>query len=283
MNWHNYYQLARFHKPIGTLLLWSPTAWALWVANKGNPPISLTILLFLGTIFMRAAGCVLNDIADRNIDLHVKRTRDRPLTAGTVSLKEAVGLLLFFLIAAFLILIQLPFTCFYYALFALFITFIYPFCKRFIQGPQLILGIAFSLGIPIAYVASNVFFDKSLFYLLLINYTWIVAYDTQYAMVDRQDDLKIGVKSTAILFANSDRLIIGLLQLFLHLLWILLVNYLSLSHVFYFVWALGATILLYQQWLTSDRKEDNCLQAFSWNGWYGLVMWVAIILGFNFK
>ncbi|WP_131781645.1 4-hydroxybenzoate octaprenyltransferase [Legionella gresilensis] len=281
MNWSNYYRLARFHKPVGTFLLWAPTAWALWVANQGKPPVSLIILFFLGTVFMRAAGCIINDIADRHIDLHVERTKDRPLTSGKVSLIEAFLLLFLFLTASLIILLNLPFNCFYYALFALFITFVYPFCKRFIEGPQLILGIAFSLGIPIAFIASNTPFDKSIFYLLLINYTWIVAYDTQYAMVDRQDDLKIGVKSTAILFANSDRLIIGLLQFFLHFIWILLANYLNLSNAFFFIWALGACILLYQQWLILNRNTQRCLRAFSWNGWYGLLMWLGIVLGFN--
>ncbi|STX28936.1 4-hydroxybenzoate-octaprenyltransferase [Legionella beliardensis] len=281
MNWNSYYRLARFHKPVGILLLWSPTAWALWVANQGNPPIYLLILFLLGTVFMRAAGCIMNDIADRNIDLHVKRTCNRPLTAGEVGLNEAITLLISFLVASLIILIQLPVTCFYYALFALLVTFIYPFCKRFIQGPQLVLGIAFSLGIPMAFVASNSPFNKSIFYLLLINYAWIIAYDTQYAIVDRKDDLRIGVKSTAILFANYDRLAVGFLQLFFHTLWIPLVHFLNLRSSFFSAWVVGAIILIYQQWLTIDRNEEKCLNAFSWNGWYGLIMWLAIILGYN--
>lgn len=281
MKWTSYYQLARFHKPVGTLLLWSPTAWGLWVANQGSPPFKLIVLFLLGTIFMRAAGCIINDIADRNIDLHVKRTQARPLTAGKVTLKESIVLLISFLCASLFILIELPFTCFYYALLALLITFIYPFCKRFIQGPQLVLGAAFSLGIPMAFIASNLLFNKSMVYLLLINYAWIVAYDTQYAIVDRRDDLCIGVKSTAILFANYDRLIIGFLQVFFHLLWIPLAYLLNLSNSFFIVWFIASGILIYQQWLTIDCHEEKCLRAFSSNAGYGLSLWLALILGFN--
>lgn len=271
----------RFHKPVGILLLWFPTAWALWVANEGKPPYFLTILFLLGTILMRAAGCVVNDIADRHIDLHVKRTHMRPLTTGEVSLIEALLLLLGLLFCALLVLIQLPAICFYYALMAVFITVLYPFCKRFIRSPQLVLGIAFSMGIPMAFAASSVVVNSAMFYLLAINFIWIVVYDTQYAMVDREDDLRIGVKSTAILFAENDRVIIGLLQTLFHLLWIPLGWHFNYSLSFWGFWVIAALILLYQQKLIAKREAESCLQAFSSNSWYGLVMWLAIILSYE--
>jgi 4-hydroxybenzoate polyprenyltransferase len=267
----------RFHKPTGILLLWLPTAWALWIANKGSPPFSLLLLFFLGTVVMRAAGCIINDIADRQIDGHVKRTQRRPLVTGEVSLVAALGLLLALLACALIILIQLPRVCFYYALVAIFITVLYPFCKRFIKGPQLVLGLAFSMGIPMVFAASHQLFPKTMVYLLLINFLWIIAYDTQYAMVDRDDDLRIGVQSTAILFANYDRLIIGILQILFHVLWIPLAFELDRSLLYFAGWFIAALILIGQQRLIARRERNGCMQAFASNSWYGLVMWLAIM------
>ncbi|KTD20811.1 4-hydroxybenzoate-octaprenyltransferase [Legionella lansingensis] len=275
LNWRAYLKLMRFHRPIGILLLWWPTAWALWLAHQGSPPLPLIVLFLLGTIFMRAAGCVVNDIADRHIDLHVQRTKNRPLTAGDVGLLEALVLLCMLLFVSLLILLQLPKVCFYYALMAVSITVLYPFCKRFLQSPQLVLGIAFSMGIPMAYAASNRMPDKTMLILLLINFLWIIAYDTEYAMVDREDDLRIGVKSTAILFAAYDKLIIAILQFLFHFCWLPLgVMLTSLS--FWFCWGIAGLNLLYQQKLLSKRKPADCLRAFSSNHWYGLIMWIAI-------
>lgn len=273
-----YFRLARMDKPIGTLLLWYPTAWALWIANKGLPSLKLIILFLLGTFFMRSAGCIINDIADRHIDLHVARTKNRPLTSGEVNLTEAIVLLMLFLFGALLILIQLPYTCFYYAFFAIFITVLYPFCKRWIQAPQLILGIAFSMGIPMAYAASQGIYASSLWYLLAINVAWIIAYDTEYAMVDRRDDLLIGVKSTAVLFGRYDSFIIALLQFFLQLLWLCLSIELGFSSCFFITWTAASGILIYQHYLLSLREEKHYFQAFLLNNWYGLVMWVGIAL-----
>lgn len=278
MKWSALYRLARFNKPAGTILLWSPTAWALWIANKGHPSVIFILLFISGTIFMRAAGCVVNDIADRRIDLHVTRTRKRPLTSGEVSLQEAVVFLLLLLIAALIILLQLPAICFYFALLALLVTIIYPFCKRYIQCPQLVLGIAFSMGIPMVFAASNALSNPLMIYLLLINMAWIVVYDTQYAMVDREDDKRIGVKSSAILFASYDRLIITCLQIFFHTLWIPIAVISGLSGNFYIGWIIGLSILIYQQHLLATRKEANYFRAFTTNTWYGLIMWIGIIL-----
>ena len=274
MNWKAYLRLSRFDKPAGIALLWSPTAWALWIANQGFPPLKLIILFFLGTLFMRAAGCVVNDIADRQIDLHVQRTKHRPLATGEISLIGALLLLMFFLFSALLILLQLPSVCFYYSLVALGVTILYPFCKRFIQCPQLVLGIAFSMGIPMAFAASHVAPNASMGILLAINFAWILAYDTQYAMADRADDLRISVQSTAIFFAAYDRIVIACLQIFFHGLWLVLAFKLNFSKYFYIGWGLAALVLIYQQSLLVVRQEEKYLQAFSSNSWYGLVMWV---------
>lgn len=278
MNWQAYWRLSRFHKPAGTLLLWAPVAWALWLANKGHPSWHLVLLFLLGTLVMRAAGCVMNDIADRNIDGYVKRTKDRPLASGELGLKAALTLLFFYLLLALLILLQLPFACFYYAIMALVVTFIYPFCKRFIQAPQLVLGVAFSMGIPIAYVASHVSFDSTMFYLLSINFFWIVAYDTQYALSDRADDLLIGVKSTAILFGRFDTMAIALLQILCQALWLVLAVSNSFSQFFFVGWLLASCVFIYQYRLISSAGDECSWQAFASNSWYGLIMWGSIAL-----
>lgn len=271
-------QLLRLDKPVGILLLWFPTAWALWIANQGAPSIWLLGYFFLGTVLMRSAGCVVNDIADRHIDKHVTRTKMRPITSGQVSVVEALVVLFALLLAAFIILLQLPFACFLYAIIAVLLTCVYPFCKRWFQAPQLMLSLAFSMGIPMAYVASNVSFDHRMWVLCCINAAWIVAYDTMYAMVDRADDLRIGVKSTAVLFGQYDRFIIFLLQLFFHLGWL----YVSISshyHVgFYGFWVIAAMVLMYQQALLKYHIPASCFSAFLSNGWYGLWMWLAIVI-----
>lgn len=267
----------RFDKPVGIFLLWFPTAWALWLANQGFPPLHLLIYFALGTVLMRAAGCVVNDIADRNIDKHVKRTRLRPLTHGDVTLPEAITLLMVLLFMAFMVLLQLPASCFYYALAAVFITTLYPFCKRFIQTPQLVLGVAFCMGIPMAYAASGVMPDGAMLMLCLLSIAWVVSYDTMYAMVDREDDLRIGVKSTAILFSQYDVLIIMALQIFLHAIWFVLAFSLNFSLSFYLMWILGGTVLFYQQKQINTRSEQACFKAFLTNVRYGLTMWVALI------
>ena len=279
MKWGAYLRLARFHKPIGILLLWAPTAWALWIANQGYPSTRLVVIFFLGTCIMRAAGCIVNDIADRNIDLHVKRTQTRPLISGEIKLFEAISALIFFLICAFLLLLQLPSACFPYALVALVVTIIYPFCKRWMKAPQLVLGIAFSMGIPMAYAASDVLFDVPFWALCLINFLWIVAYDTQYAMVDREDDLHIGVKSTAILFGQWDIAIISLLQVAMQLLWLILAIKLELNQYFFIAWFLGLLLLAAQYRLVASRCPLACFQAFLLNSWYGLVLWVGVLAG----
>ena len=192
---------------------------------------------------MRAAGCVINDIADPHIDKHITRTRLRPLTSGELSLSQAFTVLILLLCAALFVAINLPKNCIYLAIFSLMVTFIYPFCKRFVQAPQMVLGLAFSMGIPMAYVASGVVLDQQFYLLFIINFAWILAYDTMYAMTDKPDDLKIGVKSTAIYFAQYDCLIIGLLQLIFHCLWLFLGVTSQVAVGFYLFWAAGSLVL----------------------------------------
>lgn len=279
MKWGAYFRLMRFHKPVGILLLWVPTAWSLWIANHGFPPLNLLVYFFLGTVVMRAAGCVVNDIADRHIDKHVKRTHRRPLTSGEIGLLEALSLLFILLMAALLIVMQLPVLCFYYALLALCITMIYPFCKRFFAAPQLVLGLAFSMGMPMAYAASGVMPDLTLILLFILNFAWIISYDTMYAMADRDDDLQIGVQSTAVLFGRYDRVIISGLQIVFHLLWLYIAYSQHYSALFYTCWIGALIILVYQQQLIKKRNANAYIAAFSTNAWYGLLMWCALMRG----
>lgn len=265
----NYFRLMRLDKPVGILLLWFPTVWALWIANKGIPPIRLLIYFLLGTVVMRSAGCVVNDLADRDIDKHVQRTRLRPVTTGEVSVAQALLLFFLLLIVALLIVIQLPIGCFYCALVGLLITIVYPFCKRWIQAPQLVLSLAFSVGIPMAYIASGIAINRDVWLLVGINILWVLAYDTIYAMVDREDDLKIGVKSSAILFGRYDRLIIGILLGVMHSLWLLIAH----SLLFLIGWSMGALIIIYQNNLIAIRNPQRCFKAFQWSIGYGMIMW----------
>lgn len=277
MKWLAYFRLMRFDKPVGIFLLWLPTAWALWLANHGAPPLQLMIYFLLGTIFMRAAGCVINDMADRHLDKYVQRTCQRPLTTGALHLSEAFLLLFFLLLSALLILMQLPLDCFYYALIALLITTVYPFCKRFFAAPQLVLGLAFSMGIPMVYVASGVLMNNIMILLFILNFAWIVAYDTLYAMVDREDDLRIGVLSTAILFGNYDRLMILLLQMIFHGGWLCIAFQAHFSNWFYLPWMAGLLILIYQQYLIQQSNIQAYFKAFHTNVFYGLIMWGGLI------
>ena len=207
-----YYYLCRFDKPIGTELVFWPTMWALWVAAKGIPDLSILVLMILGVIFMRAAGCAINDFADRKVDAHVERTKTRPLATGIISGKEAVMVFLVLVAASACLLFFLPIETFYWSFGALFLAFIYPFMKRYTHLPQVFLGAAFSWSIHMAYTAVGQTPDVTCWLLYFGNLAWTVAYDTQYAITDREYDLKIGVKSTAILFGQHDIQIISALQ-----------------------------------------------------------------------
>ena len=271
-------RLMRMERPIGAFLLLWPTLWALWLAGNGRPDATLVVIFIAGVFTMRAAGCIVNDYADRNIDPLVKRTRNRPLASGEVSLRQALGLLLLLLLLALLLVLQLNRHAQALSLFALLIAALYPFTKRFTHLPQLVLGIAFSWGIPMAYAALNSSVPPEAWLLLAANFAWIVAYDTQYAMVDRDDDLRIGVKSTAILFGHYDNLIVGLLHLACVAMLALLGWQRELSWHFHLGLGLALVFAGYQQYLCKDRDRDLCFRAFLNNNWFGAMVFFGFVL-----
>lgn len=270
----DYLQLMRFHKPIGIYLLLWPTLWGLWAASSGFPSIKILIVFVLGTILMRAGGCVINDIADRKIDKHVKRTAQRPLTSGKVSLREALILFgmcsgLSFILVLFLnpMTIKLSFV-------GIALTILYPFTKRWLDAPQLILGFAFAWAIPMAYSAIQETLPWQCWYLYGLVMILAVAYDTLYAMVDKEDDLKIGVKSTAILFGSYDKKIVFSLQM---IVWLgLLIFGIWQKYSFaYEGWIFfSLSFFIYQQRLIRNREPAKCFQAFLNHHWFAL--WVLI-------
>lgn len=280
--WIAYAQLMRFDKPIGTLLLLHPTLWALFIAADGMPPLSILLIFTLGVIVMRAAGCVINDYADREIDKHVKRTSQRPLATGRVTITEAKIIFVILLLFAFMLNLMLNRYTFLLSFVAVFLAVIYPFMKRFTHLPQVVLGVAFGWSIPMAFGAVSEALPLECWLLFFANLAWTVAYDTQYAMVDRDDDLRIGVKSTAILFAQYDNKIIALLQL-ITLILLTLVGIAQEYNIGYFiVLALSATLFIYQCWLTRKRERSDCFNAFLNNHYVGLGVFFAILVGVYF-
>ncbi|WP_180004818.1 MULTISPECIES: 4-hydroxybenzoate octaprenyltransferase [unclassified Acinetobacter] len=274
-----YYYLCRFDKPIGTELVFWPTMWALWIANQGTPQFSILIPMILGTIFMRAAGCAINDFADRKVDGAVERTKHRPLATGVISAKEAIYVFLILVLASACMLFFLPIETFYWSFGALFLAFIYPFMKRYTHLPQVFLGAAFSWSIPMAYTAVGQTPDLTCWLLYFGNLAWTVAYDTQYAITDREYDLKIGVKSTAILFGKYDIEIISLLQA-LSIVLIGSALYLEdLLMPFGLVAMLAvAADFIYQWTKTKGRDPQLCFWAFRHNRWVGLMIFIGIFM-----
>jgi 4-hydroxybenzoate polyprenyltransferase len=267
----------RMDKPIGIYLLLWPCVWALWIAAQGTPPLFILLVFVAGTIVMRAAGCVINDIADRKIDGAVKRTMQRPLASKELSTKQALGCFLGLALCALFLVLTLNWQTVLLAFGGLALTVSYPFMKRYTHLPQVVLGAAFGWSIPMAFMAINQQLSEVVWYLYAANLCWTVAYDTEYAMVDRDDDLKIGVKSTAILFAQFDKAIIFILQM-MTLVLLARVSYLeSLSWPVWLALALCFQHFLYQQFLIKDRLRDQCFQAFLHNHWVGLSMAVGII------
>lgn len=274
-----YYYLCRFDKPIGTELVFWPTMWALWIAAQGMPRIEILIPMILGVIFMRAAGCAINDFADRKVDAHVERTKNRPLATGIISAKEAVMVFLVLVSASACLLFFLPIKTFYWSFGALFLAFIYPFMKRYTHLPQVFLGAAFSWSIPMAYTAVGQTPDLTCWLLYFGNLAWTVAYDTQYAIADREYDLKIGVKSTAILFGQHDIQIISALQVSS----ILLIGVALWLENLLFPFGLAALIVvaldfIYQWFKTRDKNPQLCFWAFRHNRWIGLIIFAGIFL-----
>lgn len=278
--WQAYCHLMRIDKPIGALLLLWPTLWALWLAGEGVPQWPILLVFVSGVFLMRAAGCVVNDYADRAFDGHVKRTARRPLPSGRVSEKEAKILFVSLVLVSFLLVLTLNAMTIWLSLAALALAWIYPFMKRVTSLPQVVLGAAFGWSIPMAYAAVSEALPLVCWLLFLANICWTVAYDTLYAMVDRDDDLKIGIKSTAILFGRHDKLIIGLLQ-FATLLLMLWVGYLmQLNGVFYWSLLLAGVLFIYQQQQIANRNREACFRAFLNNNYVGLVLFIGILFNY---
>lgn len=273
----SYLQLMRFHKPIGTLLLLWPTLWALWISAHGFPSTKNLVIFVLGVIVMRAAGCVMNDFADRQFDAHVSRTKNRPLATGDISPRSA--LILFFILCciAFVLILFTNKLTIFFAVFALLTAVIYPFMKRHTYWPQFILGIAFSFSIPMAFAAQTGTLTVTAGILMLTNIIWTIAYDTEYAMVDRNDDVKIDIKSTAILFGEYDYLIVGLLQCISIILLCVIGWRESFSIIYYMSIFVGVLLFLFQQFLIASREPKKYFRAFLNNHWFGLVIFIGIL------
>ncbi len=273
-----YLQLTRLDRPIGILLLLWPTLMALWIAAEGVPDFKLLLVFTLGVILMRSAGCAINDFADRAVDGVVWRTENRPLATGILKPWQAVATFVGLALLAFLLVLQLNQLTLYLSLVAVLLAFVYPFMKRYTYLPQLVLGMAFGWAIPMAFAAQTGSVPLMAWLLFIANIIWTTIYDTFYAMADRDDDLKIGIKSTAILFAEDDRLIQGVLQSLLLLVWFLIGQQLALSLVFYIGLLAVAGLFVYQQYLVRHRTPRACLQAFLNNNYVGAVLFMAVVL-----
>jgi 4-hydroxybenzoate polyprenyltransferase len=274
-----YAYLIRLDKPIGTLLLLWPTLWALWLASGGFPQWHLLIIFTLGTFLMRSAGCAINDYADQDFDRHVLRTKDRPITSGKISGKEALVVAAMLALIAFLLIQPLNALTKELSFFALAVAILYPFTKRFFAIPQAVLGIAFGFGIPMAYAAVLGFIPLEAWILFAGNIFWAIAYDTAYAMVDRDDDLRLGLRTSAITFGRFDVLAIALSYgvLFLSQIWV--AQLANLSNYFWVGWCLALACAVYHLKLVATRKREDCFKAFRHNNWLGGLLFLGILLG----
>lgn len=278
INLQGYVKLMRLHRPIGIALLLWPTLTALWIASHGMPSIKLFVVFTLGVVVMRSAGCVINDYADRNFDGHVERTKDRPLITGLVSTKEAMILFIILLLIGLILVAFTNLKTILLAPIAGLLAGLYPFTKRFIQFPQVVLGVAFAWAIPMAFSAASAPLSLNCWLLFLATIFWAIAYDTQYAMADKEEDLKIGVKSTAILFGEYDTLWIATCY-FLMLSLLTIVGMLEdCGPWFYWGIFIALGIALYQQWLIRKREPLLCFKAFLNNQWIGFVIFLGTFL-----
>ena len=271
-----YIQLARLHRPIGILLLLWPTLWGVWVAGGGYPAWHIVVIFTLGTVLMRSAGCVINDYADRHIDSHVKRTRERPLASGRVSEAEALWLVAALTFAAFLLVLMLNALTLLLSIPAVFLAASYPFTKRFFAIPQAYLGIAFGFGIPMAFAAQLGEVPLVAWVLLLANVFWAIAYDTEYAMVDRDDDIHLGIHSSALLFGKHD--VAAVMACYTVTLALLAIagRMAGLGWAYYAGLAVAAGIALYHYTLIRNRNREECFRAFLHNNWFGAAVFAGL-------
>lgn len=274
----HYLALMRVDRPIGTYLVLWPTLWALWLAAEGLPDWHLLLIFVLGTFLMRSAGCVINDYADRHIDAHVKRTEARPFATGSVTEKEALTVFAVLCGAAFILVLFTNIQTILLSFAAVALAACYPFMKRYTHLPQVVLGAAFAWGIPMAFSAQRGELPASLWLIYIAVLMWTVAYDTFYAMVDRDDDLKIGVKSTAILFGDDDKAITAMLQVSVIIVMLLVGKQFAMSFIYYAGLMAASGLFIYQQKLIKYRERDKCFQAFLNNHYVGMAIFVGIAL-----
>ena len=280
---HLYIQLARLHRPIGILLLLWPTLWGLWIASSGHPNWLIVAIFSLGTVLMRSAGCVINDYADRDIDKHVKRTKDRPLTSGKVSTREALMLATGLSLIAFLLILPLNRLTLLLSIPAVFLAASYPFTKRFFAIPQAYLGIAFGFGIPMVFAATLGDVPSVAWVLLLANVFWAIAYDTEYAMVDRDDDVHLGIHSSALFFGKYD--VIAVMVCYGITLTLLAVAGLmaGLGLAYFAGLIVAEGIAFYHYGLIKERSREKCFAAFLHNNWIGAAVFAGIALDYAMR
>jgi 4-hydroxybenzoate polyprenyltransferase len=271
-----YIQLTRLHRPIGILLLLWPTLWGVWIAGEGRPSWLIVLIFTLGTVLMRSSGCAVNDYADRHIDKHVKRTQDRPLTSGKISEREALWVAVVLALVSFALILPLNPLTWVMAFPAAFLATSYPFTKRFFAIPQAYLGIAFGFGIPMAFAAVQGTVPPVAWVLLLANMFWAVAYDTEYAMVDRDDDIHLGIHSSALFFGKYDVMAVMACYTVTLLLLAVAGQMAGLGTVYFFGLLVAAGIALYHYTLIKDRQRDTCFKAFLHNNWFGAVVFVGV-------
>jgi 4-hydroxybenzoate polyprenyltransferase len=276
-----YWRLMRFDKPIGIFLLLWPALWALWIAGNGRPDLRVVLVIVAGVILMRAAGCVINDYADRTFDPHVERTRQRPIASGAVSPNEALGLFVALCLLAFSLVLLLNPLAVLLSLVGAFLAASYPFTKRYTHLPQAYLGLAFGWAVPMAFAAQTGSVPGIAWPIYFATILWALVYDTMYAMVDRDDDIKVGVKSTAILFGAMDRALIGLIQALLLLMLLAIGEALELDGFYYAGVAVAAGLAVYQQALIRRRAREDCFRAFLNNHWFGAAIFAGIALDYG--
>jgi 4-hydroxybenzoate polyprenyltransferase len=278
-----YERLMRLDQPIGAALLLWPTLWSLWLARRAIPEPEVLVIFLLGVVLTRSAGCVINDYADRKFDPHVQRTRDRPLAAGIVSPREALALAAALLLIAFVLVLQLNWMTVKLSFAALAITVIYPFLKRFFVFPQAWLGVAFSFSIPMACAAQLGYIPTAGWVLMGATFFWIVAYDTEYAMVDRDDDLKLGLKSSAILLGRFDVAGVMVAQAVFLAIMTAIGPWQRLGSLYFMGLAVAAGLVLYQYWLIRGRDRNRCFRAFRSNNWVGLAVFAGLALDLHIE
>ena len=275
-----YLLLIRLNRPIGIFLLLWPTLWGLWIASEGFPNTKILVVFLFGVFLIRSAGCILNDIIDKDFDKFVARTQNRPLASDKLSSIEAFIVAISLIFIAFLLVLTTNTLTVQLSFVAIILAGTYPFLKRHTYLPQFFLGLTFGWSIPMAFAATTNSIPKIAWLLLIANILWTVVYDTIYAMIDREDDLKIGIKSTAILFDDADRFIIGLIQSLVLIALIVIGQQASLNTIYYFSLIIGGCLFLYQLYLIRNREQKKCMQAFLNNNWFGLVVFIGLFINY---